>query len=42
VIDLMEALKESLGKTVARERKPAVRAKPAEPEKPRKRAQSKK
>ncbi|HEY7165079.1 MAG TPA: Ku protein [Candidatus Binatia bacterium] len=40
VIDLMEALKESLGKTVARERKPTVRAKVAEPEKPKKRAQS--
>src|SRR5262249_36279629 len=33
VIDLMEALKESLGKTVAKEKKPAVRAKTAEPEK---------
>jgi DNA end-binding protein Ku len=40
VIDLMEALKESLGKKVAREKKPAVRAKSAEPEKVKKRAQS--
>ena len=40
VIDLMEALKESLGNKVAREKKPAVRAKSAEPEKARKRAQS--
>lgn len=40
VIDLMEALKESLGKKVAREKKPAVRAKSAEPEKAKKRAQS--
>jgi DNA end-binding protein Ku len=40
VIDLMEALKESLGKTVAKEKKPAVRAKAAEPEKGKKRAQS--
>ena len=40
VIDLMEALKESLGKKVAKEKKPAVRAKTAEPEKVKKRAQS--
>jgi len=40
VIDLMEALKESLGKKVAKEKKPAVRAKAAEPEKGKKRAQS--
>lgn len=40
VIDLMEALKESLGNKAAREKKPAVRAKSAEPEKARKRAQS--
>jgi DNA end-binding protein Ku len=40
VIDLMEALKESLGKTVAKEKKPAVRAKASEPEKGKKRAQS--
>jgi DNA end-binding protein Ku len=40
VIDLMEALKESLGKKVAKEKKPAVSAKLAEPEKGKKRAQS--
>ena len=40
VIDLMEALKESLGKKVSKEKKPAVRAKTAEPEKGKKRAQS--
>lgn len=40
VIDLMAALKESLGKSVSREKKPAVRAKPAEAERVRKRAQS--
>jgi len=40
VIDLMEALKESLGKKVAKEKKPAVRAQSAEPEKGKKRAQS--
>jgi DNA end-binding protein Ku len=40
VIDLMEALKESLGKKVAKEKKPAVSAKSAEPEKGKKRAQS--
>jgi non-homologous end joining protein Ku len=40
VIDLMQALKESLGKKVAKEKKPAVRAKSAEPEKDKKRAQS--
>jgi DNA end-binding protein Ku len=40
VIDLMEALKESLGKKVAKEKKPAVRAKTAEPERAKKRAQS--
>ncbi|HEY2918602.1 MAG TPA: Ku protein [Candidatus Binatia bacterium] len=42
VIDLMAALKESLGKTEARQKKPAVRAKPIEPEKVRKRASSSK
>jgi len=42
VIDLMEALKESLGKKVAKEKKPAVRARSAEPEKVKKRAQSSK
>jgi DNA end-binding protein Ku len=40
VIDLMEALKESLGKKVAKEKKPAVRAQSAEAEKGKKRAQS--
>jgi DNA end-binding protein Ku len=40
VIDLMAALKESLGRQVAKEKKPAVRAKSAEPEKTKKRAQS--
>ncbi len=40
VIDLVAALKESLGKQTAREKKPAVRAKSTEPEKGRKRAQS--
>jgi len=42
VIDLMAALKESLEKTTAtaKEKKPAVRAKVSEPEKPRKKAQS--
>jgi DNA end-binding protein Ku len=40
VIDLMAALKESLGKSVSREKKPAVRARAAEPERTRKRAQS--
>jgi DNA end-binding protein Ku len=40
VIDLMEALKESLGQKQPREKKPAVQAKMAEPEKARKRAQS--
>jgi DNA end-binding protein Ku len=40
VIDLMEALKESLGRKVAKEKKPAVRAQSAEPEKGKKRAQS--
>ena len=40
VIDLMAALKESLEKTTTREKKPAVRAKAAEPEKPKKKAQS--
>lgn len=40
VIDLVAALKESLGKKGAQEKKPAVRAKAAEPEKTRKRAQS--
>jgi DNA end-binding protein Ku len=42
VIDLMAALKESLEKTGPRQKRPAVGAKPAEPEKPRKRASSKK
>jgi hypothetical protein len=40
VIDLMAALKESLGKNVTREKKPALRAKSVEPEKGKKRAQS--
>lgn len=40
VIDLMAALKESLGKQMAKEKKPAVRAKSTEPEKDRKRVQS--
>jgi DNA end-binding protein Ku len=40
VIDLVAALKESLGKKVPQEKKPAVRAKPAQPEKAKKRAQS--
>jgi DNA end-binding protein Ku len=40
VIDLMQALKESLGKKVTREKKPAVHAKSAESEKGKKRAQS--
>lgn len=39
VIDLMEALKRSLG-SVPKERKPAIRAKTIEPEKARKKAQS--
>lgn len=42
VIDLMAALKESLEKTGPRQKRPAIGAKPAEPEKPRKRASSKK
>lgn len=42
VIDLMAALKESLEKTGPRQKRPAVGAKAAEPEKPRKRASSKK
>ncbi len=42
VIDLMAALKESLEKTGPRQKRPAVAAKPAEPEKTRKRASSKK
>ena len=42
VIDLMAALKESLEKTGPRQKRPAVAAKPAETEKPRKRASSKK
>jgi hypothetical protein len=37
---LVAALKESLGKKIPQEKKPAVRAKPAEPEKAKKRAQS--
>jgi DNA end-binding protein Ku len=40
VIDLMAALKESLGKKVAKEKKPAVRAKSVEADKGKKRAQS--
>lgn len=40
VIDLMAALKESLGKQMTKEKKPAVRAKSTEPEKDRKRVQS--
>jgi DNA end-binding protein Ku len=40
VIDLMDALKESLGKKFTKEKKPAVRAKSSEPEKIKKRAQS--
>jgi DNA end-binding protein Ku len=40
VIDLVAALKESLGKKVPQEKMPAVRAKPAQPEKAKKRAQS--
>jgi DNA end-binding protein Ku len=40
VIDLVAALKESLGKKVAQEKKPAVRAKATQPEKAKKRAQS--
>jgi DNA end-binding protein Ku len=39
VIDIMEALKKSLG-SVSKERKPAVRVKASEPEKARKKAQS--
>jgi DNA end-binding protein Ku len=42
VIDLMAALKESLGKREAKEKKPAIGAKASEPEKPKKRAQSSK
>jgi DNA end-binding protein Ku len=42
VIDLMAALKESLGKTESKEKKPAVRARASEPEKAKKRAQSSK
>jgi DNA end-binding protein Ku len=42
VIDLMAALKESLEKTGPRQKRPAVSAKQAEPEKPRKKASSKK
>ena len=40
VIDLMAALKESLDKKIPKEKKPAVRARAAEAEKPKKRAQS--
>jgi non-homologous end joining protein Ku len=42
VIDLMEALKESLAKRVPREKKPAVKVRRAEstPEKPEKKAQA--
>ena len=42
VIDLMAALKESLEKRESKEKKPAIRAKASEPEKPKKRAQSSK
>jgi DNA end-binding protein Ku len=42
VIDLMAALKESLGRNVPRQKKPAIRAKPIEAEKVRKRASSSK
>ena len=42
VIDLMDALKESLGRKQPREKKPAVQAKTREPEKARKKAQSSK
>jgi len=42
VIDLMAALKESLGKREPRDKKPAIRAKASEPEKGKKRAQSSK
>jgi DNA end-binding protein Ku len=42
VIDLMAALKESLGKREPKEKKPAVRAKASEPEKAKKRAQASK
>jgi DNA end-binding protein Ku len=44
VIDIMEALKESLARRTPRERKPAVKAKPAQaaPEKPAKRAAARK
>ena len=42
VIDLMDALKESLGRKQPREKKPAVQAKTREPEKGRKKAQSSK
>ena len=42
VIDLMAALKESLEKTGPRQKRPAVSAKQAEPERPRKKASSKK
>jgi len=40
VIDLVAALKESLGQKAAQEKKPAVRAKATQDEKPKKRAQS--
>lgn len=40
VIDLMAALKESLGKKAPKQKRPAVRAKSSEPEKVRKRADS--
>ncbi len=40
IIDLVAALKESLGKQTPKEKKPAVRAKSIEPEKGKKRAQS--
>ena len=40
VIDLMAAVKESLGKKAPKQKKPAVRAKSSEPEKVRKRADS--
>lgn len=42
VIDLMAALKESLGKKQSKEKKPAIQAKASESEKGRKKAQSSK
>jgi len=40
VIDLMSALKESLGKKTVKEKKPAVRAKTADADKPQRKARS--